>query len=658
MRKLALTSSVVASQSKGIIVTALHVIQDPALQRVWPHNAVRAAQEAVLNLPAFRALLADPPTETPTGLILELPTGSGKTALGYAFLAARGATTTRTNGDVPRPRFYVTPTKQQVDQTAKTFPGDARVMYGRNSHPCVLYHLRGIPKQADEIPCRTICNAGACPHEVDQTTGETHEPGVQPCTYYEQKYLAKRGDGIVVATTAFYLVSLVYSGDWQRPDAVVLDEVHNLAETARRLFSYEMTDHGLAHAIDVLRAIGDTTNAAVLQRLLNAVIRICRTRPSPEPHLLEPKDIRALLRIIADADIAALDRAVRGAIAGGALSITEDVEVMMTLERLLRDLPRYTHRLEHALRDEERNTGPLNFVYGFHFDEAQASTEERERRTVWHRLVIRFYYVAGLVRKAMGDRVLAMSATIGDPTMIGYETGLQFPFHASTVASFPVERSRIYLPLDAPDLSYKAMPKAAKQKRRALGQILGRVAASCKRFRDAGHRSLVVVMSDAEREAFRERAATAGLTVVTYDTNGRTAKAAAEAFIAGEDDILCGTAAQFGEGIDLPHNIAPVIYFLRPGYPSPDNPQSRFEQQRFTKSRCWALWNWRVMIEALQVRGRNQRTVQDIGLCFYVSTQFRTIVPSALPEWLRPAQRGGLTWEQCEEDGLHLLQDQ
>ena len=69
----------------------------------------------------------------------------------------------------------------------------------------------------------------------------------------------------------------------------------------------------------------------------------------------------------------------------------------------------------------------------------------------------------------------------------------------------------------------------------------------------------------------------------------------------------------------------------------------------------WRLWNWRVMIEALQVRGRNIRGPQDLGVTFFISEQFRRFLFASLPEWLQPAYRGEHTFEEAVTETEELL---
>jgi len=563
----------------------------------------------------------------------EAGTGTGKTAHGIAALrAARAAGATG-------PLFYVTPTKAQVNQIQRRYPG-LRVVYGRNEHPCRYYRDRGVEVNAAEVPCATLCSARLCPHEVNQETGETREEGAEACPYFLQKYEAKTGAEPVVCTTAFFLMSMVYARDWREPGYVVIDEAHRIGNIARGIFQFDITDYHIRKCMAALRKLGDRRNALVLKRFLDAFRRMARRKPSPKPTLLRDEDTAELIAILRHADSSNLPTLVRRAIEERVLDPVEDRTTLKLLEDLTRNIHRYVDRLRYALPREEQDR-PLNFVFAFYRE-----GDLGEKKVRYH-LVIKSYYVAPLIRLAVGTRGLAMSATIGNTDGFRFETGIDWP-HRSFPPPFSAERTRLFIPTDTPNLAKKA------RSRDDLKHALRTIAATAKRFADAGHRSLVVVQSNDELTKFRERAQRIGLDVVSYG-NGVSAKEAAAAFVGGRGQVLAGTSAHYAEGVDLPRGTAPVIFFLRPGYPHPDDPQTQFEQRWHGDGRCWAIWQRRVMIEALQARGRNIRSGEDLGVCFFVSQQFRRIVGGALPKWLEPAYRSTLALEQGVTEALELL---
>jgi Rad3-related DNA helicase len=294
---------------------------------------------------------------------------------------------------------------------------------------------------------------------------------------------------------------------------------------------------------------------------------------------------------------------------------------------------------EYSLEADNRR--PLNYTY------AIFSSEEEVTGRVNHRLVVKAYYVAPLIKRLLGQQTVVYSATIGDPIVFGYETGIDFPF-LTLPSDFPNENTRVFLPTDTFDLAQRV------RRQRDLPRTLRQIARACRRFADEEVRSLVVVISEDERQRFLRMCREESVEAISYGDD-ISAKDAARIFKEGQGDALVGTAANYGRGVDLPRNTCPVIFFLRPGYPRPDAPESQFEEKRFRGSQRWAIWRWRVMIEALQVRGRNVRSTTDVGVTFFISRQFRDFAYGALPQWLRPAYRGDLAFEECIEEALEVI---
>ncbi len=584
-------------------------------------------QEAALQTLADRGLRST---------TLELPTGSGKTAIGYTYL--RALASERVGSYV-----YVVPTKALVDQVRLLHP-DMEVVYGRSEYEC-LYYDDGTT--ADQVPCATLCAAG-CPHDVDPETGETADPDAEPCPYKRAKFDARKGGEkgkIVVTTMAFYLFNQLFQRTFGEdgPAGLVVDEAHRLADLVRGMLTYKITDQSLLRAVAVLLRVGAAEEAKALRRFVATMRLIIKKRKNKTP-LLEVAEIEKLIEALEVIEQRKVMRRLAQAVKSGEISATDERETLREVELVLRDVYHYLHTLSFALPGEERKN-PLNFVYCYYEKERIEDAEGKFK--VHYRLFIRSYYVAGLIKTILSSRTLAYSATIGDPKIFGYESGITASCY-ELGSEFPPENTRIFLPADAPDLSSRG------QKRGTKARAIRRIAQTAKTFAKKGHRSLVVVMSNEEKEQFLLCAEEEGVRAVSYG-NGTTARAAALAFKEGEGEVLVGTAAHFGEGIDLPKGVAPVIFFLRPGFPPPNDPQALFEEKRFGAGR-WQIWNWRVVTQALQARGRNVRSADDLGVTFFVSSQFRRFVPGALPKWLSPALRGKLTWDQCVKDALGLLE--
>ncbi|MDO8510472.1 MAG: helicase C-terminal domain-containing protein [bacterium] len=576
--------------------------------------------------------------------LIEAPTGSGKTAVEYAIAhAAKNKFGTT---------FIITPNKTILDQIRTEFP-DLWYALGRNEHPCLYYvenkktltpitveGLRLDPEnpRADEIPCSFLTD---CPHRVYQDTGKTHEEGAYRCPYLEQKWEAKQR-GVVVATMSFYLFTHLFTQEFDT-EAVVIDEAHRIADVIRNALSYEITDYHLKRSAELLKDVAPA-EAKVFRRFVAAMIKIAKTKRPGETTILDRKEIERLLDIISDVDSKGLAAAIKRAVEAGQINPRKDRVELRKLEVLVRDIRRYIKSFEYSMPIGE--PGERGFRNALNYTCAYHKVEKGERDKVEHKLVIKCYYVVPIVRKILPSFRVSLSATIGDPEVFGYESGIKDPF-LSLGSNFPAENARIYMPQDTPNLALN------NRSRRDLPQSLRKMARAAKRFSNKGIRSLVVTISNDERERFLIMAEEEKLDAMSYG-NGVTAKEAALRFRDGEGKVLVGTAANYSEGVDLPKQMAPVIFFLRPGYPNPRDPMTQFEEQRFGGAR-WALWNWRVMQQALQVRGRNVRSRSDIGVTFFISQQFRRVLFAALPEWLQKSYRGEITFDEAVKDAERLL---
>ncbi|MBI2984221.1 MAG: hypothetical protein HYY50_01185 [Candidatus Kerfeldbacteria bacterium] len=555
---------------------------------------------------------------------LEAPTGSGKMAIGYTFLKALAAQRLG-------PLFYIVPTKTQVDQLVRYHP-DLIPVYGRNEHDCLYYP--DLSLKADEIP--TVLCPG-CDHFVNQETGAVNVPGVVPCPYYLQKYQAKQAP-IVVCTMAFYLFTQLFSQEWEEPAGLVIDEAHQFPRVVRNCLSYEITDYHLWRSADLLAEI-DGVAAHQLRDFGRKMISIIKRKPAGQGTLLKDEEIIQLIELLDVIDAGAVERALSRAIRQGLIDVKQDRETLKQLETIVRDLRRYLHTLEYSLPTKQRHA--LNYTYGFYEEEMGPNDKAQ------YRLVIKAHYVAPIIAKILSPRTVAYSATIGDPPIFQGETGIRadvFEFGSE----FSHLKTRVFMPTDTKNLAFNT------RGRQDVTRTLRLVAKAARRFAQRGHRSLVVIVSEKERQKFLTLAEEERLKVLSYG-NGSPAKTVAARFLGGEGDCLVGTTAQYGEGIDLPRQSAPVIFMLRPGYPHPDDPGTQFEERRFSTGQVWAIRQWRVMMEALQVRGRNIRSSDDLGVTFFMSQQFRKFLRSSLPKWLERAYRNTRTFDQCVEETMELL---
>jgi Rad3-related DNA helicase len=441
---------------------------------------------------------------------------------------------------------------------------------------------------------------------------------------------------------SFYLYTMLFSREFDRPAGLVVDEAHRIAEVVRGALSYDITDWHLSRSIKLLKQLGCTSEAKKLEHFLEKMIQVLRKKRSSRTgdRLLSDSELLELMGLLKKVSVTRVEEKVSGAISSGKIDLVKDRDTLKQMETVARALPRYIRSLEYATETSQRK--PLNFVTFGYADEPAKDEDER----VNYKLVVEANYVVPIVRKMMGELTIAYSATIGDGQVFGYETGIQFPFH-SLPGQFPAENTRVFMPSDTPNLAKKARSRQEPTK------VLRKVTKTCGRLGEAGERALVVTVSNAERDKFVWLCQDEGVDVITYG-EGVSPREAIARFKDGEGTVLVGTSANYGEGIDLPEGIATATFFLRPGYPNPNDPRAQFELRRYG-SQAWMVWNWRVMIEALQVRGRNVRSADDLGVTIFISQQFRRFLFGSLPEWLRSSYKRDLTLEQCEEEIMELL---
>lgn len=625
--------------------TLYHRLSLPLLRGHFPSTAKYRrpwkVQEEMLAFVAGEVAKAKANDAETTTLIIESGTGTGKTAVEYTIPRAMESLGAKS-------LYVITPNKTLVNQIRQEFP-EVKIALGRNEHPCLYYEddkrqltrervleLTVLPEaiKADEVPCSLLHD---CPHRVNQETGKTFEPGAYPCPYLQQKFEAKQG-GVVLATASFYLFNTLFRQDEERPDCLVIDEAHRLADIVRGALSYEITDYHLGQLVELLRRI-ESGEAKKLRAFLKLMRTIAKSKPPRKQTLLDDKEVERLIEALQKIDAKAIMADVKAGLSSGIIDRREDRTKLKRLETVARDLRRYIHSLQYCITGPKDN--PLNYVCAFYEE------ERPEGKRVQYKLVIKCFYVVGLIQSILGKFNVALSATVGNKDIFAYETGLRGPM-ITIPSPFAGNNSRIYMPNDVPNLATSKVPRGGKTR------VVRRMVRAAKHFAKKGRRSLFVTISNDERELVMRMAEEEKFNAVSYG-NGMTAKQAAIAFRGGLGDGLVGTAANYAEGIDLPKQVAPIIWFLRPGYPRPDDPLTQFEEKRFGR-RHWQRWQWRVIIQALQVRGRNIRSMSDVGVTFFMSEQFRSFLFSSLPKELQDkAYRGQMSFDECLKDADGLL---
>ncbi len=563
--------------------------------------------------------------------IIEMPTGHGKTAVEYAILKAAA-------NAGKKPLFLITPNKTILQQIYREYL-DLAIVVGKHDFPCYYYEdnaderfsLETKPEdvqyRADEIACSFLRN---CPHRVNLKTGETHEKDAERCQYYHFTHKAMNAP-IVLCTFAYYLFSQLFTKRWEKPKVLVIDEAHLMGDVVRRTLSYEISDYHLGRAVKLLERL-EVDETDLLAKFQKRMIDIVKKKAAWKPTIIEDGEILELMGLLEAINPARLGDKLIKAIGEGAVDEVEEALTLRQVEVLVRDIRRYIHSFEYSLDTLKRKR--MNYSYAFH------QQELAEGKRVQHKLVIKAHTVAPIIRSILGEEYAAFSATVGDKDTFGWETGMEEGEFLSLPSSFPPQNAKIFMPSDTPDLSTK------NRKPDDLKKALKSMVKACKEWADMGIRSLVIVVSNDERDQFLVHSTNLGLDTVSYGGE-RMARTAAQEFKDGLGMTLVGTETNFGQGLDLPDGLAPVIFDLRPGYSRPDDPASVFEVRKWGESTHFKLEQWRVGIKSLQHMGRNIRSPKDKGAIIFISQQFRKIVWPRLSEGLRQYYDGGKSFAEA-----------
>jgi Rad3-related DNA helicase len=449
----------------------------------FPHPEMRENQKF-----AFEQIVANP-----NGVLLELPTGSGKTAVGITYLKQFG---------FDKGLFYVTTNRSLVNQVGEMFP-EAKRIYGRSEYPCL--HYPG--KSADDVPCYLI--GRRCIHRpIIEKKGQKPlggykklldmgdrvwyiQKGVTPCPYYNAKIEAMKG-GIVACTYAFYTLNCYYRRGITAPKAVVFDEVHKISEYVRRVLSFNISERYLNRGIKALKAAGSEENVEKLVEIRDNIVRLAQVKPPNE--LLNELEVQSFINLFNSVNTDEIKKVVRIAINRGLLDEREDMKTIKTIEKIAVSIPNYIKQLQFALPGVKRN--PLNYVV-FYYDR-----DKEKRKNI--KLQKKSHYVSPFIQRLLlPDNVIGYSATIGGmkgQDAFRLDTGFgadDYPIYTAVESPFPIENTKIYLPSDNYNLAMNA------RKPNDLKNTLRRIGEGCLEYLNHGMRSLVVVVSNNEISLFK-----------------------------------------------------------------------------------------------------------------------------------------------------------
>jgi ATP-dependent DNA helicase DinG len=201
-------------------------------------------------------------------VILECPTGSGKSAIGMTLANMVGSS------------YYLTITKILQDQLVDDFGDNIVELKGRNAYPCTFYDRYGqkfvdrklwSSKVVNDLKKDASCNNGFCRSKYNSsgdkfkcsycflTTGvdNTNKPvgqltslpvgmGFSACPYYEQVFKATRASKVVMNFSSFlFQTQMTKRFDVPR-DLMIVDECHNIEPQLLDFVSFTLDDKHLS----------------------------------------------------------------------------------------------------------------------------------------------------------------------------------------------------------------------------------------------------------------------------------------------------------------------------------------------------------------------------------------------------------------------------
>lgn len=260
-------------------------------------------------------------------VILECPTGSGKSAIGMTI------------ANMVSDSYYLTITKILQDQLTKDFD-DIIDLKGRNAYPCTLYQRYGaelvrktVLKQSEldeKLRKRPDCASGFCRTKSNKTAGEKTRKhacdkcflATQPvligkskvpkgdqrklpegllystCPYYEQVFKAIQAPKVVMNFSGFlYQTSLTKRFEKPR-DLLIIDEAHNIEPQILDFISLSINDsmlqkHGIfIPKLDTALNYAEWFNEIKLDDIIKELIDIADVNDNQK----EADDLERLLK--------------------------------------------------------------------------------------------------------------------------------------------------------------------------------------------------------------------------------------------------------------------------------------------------------------------------------------------------------------------------
>lgn len=556
------------------------------------HRKLRPSQIA-----AFRAI---PPLSAGETVVLEGQMGlSGKTPIGIAFLTAA---LKHTGGW----GLYLTPSKPLQDQLVRQYPASGiAVIKGRKEYLCPDPKYPGTTY--GECPCGTLTDSpyhGKC-HRTETGTIYNEPPRAGRDLYYEDKLAALKSP-IVAMNFAYAAMQQIFAGQFGRPSVVVIDEADQVAEAIRSAMETRISARAILAAYEAAVALRDKETSKALSLLLSFHVRFVDGKEAQrkamkwdDPVNISEAEMTEYLRYVGAVDWTRFRAALRRNLHRFTL------DELSELARAVSSGGRWQHAIKYALpvRYKGRSIPSSSFAY------CETRLDNGAVANRW--VVLRPWKVSHLVRGYLtgSEATVAMSGTIGDREIFGFETGITGRFLKLPHAK--VERRVLVLD---DDLDLRMRPGHRRQVKRAE-EIAVELASL------PGANTLVLTNTHEQAHALCSALGAAGVPCLSYG-NGTSCSAALQRFLHDRSlRAFVGPVTGIGRGIDLPGRCNLLLVY-KPPYAKPTEPQSQFESRRL-KERYWPLMFWRASTATAQAMGRIFRGPDDRGAIVLLCRSFR-----------------------------------
>ena len=549
------------------------------LAAAFPHASMRPFQEGVLK--QIEAALGD----KKRFIILEAPTGLGKSAVAIALARHLGTA------------YVLTSTKQLQDQYYTSY--DVPMTMGKSNFTCKIKTRAGTYPPCSQGRCEADWKLIECPHYLPMKKYDERAKRLEGnpvalerlkrklCPYYVNKFDAFRAP-VMVANYPFFLAEARYTTDIKKRNLIVCDEAHDLerqlvtsaAFTFRRSTVYSFTEvdgHPVKKRDVVIQDMGQESPSAWVPQIEKAV--------------------------------AALDAYLDAHMKDGLFQekIVTCRNALEAMKGFLDDLKKRPHNwVVNSVKSSMDATG------GASVDEA-----------VFQSLDVSPY--AGVIF-GKGETVLLMSATIFSKDLFCSSLGIppdQVAFISVKESSFPVENRRIHA-LNTAHLSKETMESSLASIAKEVDAIMDRHSSErgiihTTTYTQARYITEHVSPANRARLITTEKAGSVATLIRTHSTN--------------PNSVLLSPS--LNQGVDLKDDLARFAVICKVPYPDLSERRTRVKLKRDPN---W--YAWQTALRIVQTYGRTVRGPEDHAVTYILDANFGRLLekhPDMFPDYFKDA---------------------